>query len=95
MAESSKKKRSPYTKDRGALGAFEGETITRRRLVTGGALAAGGIATAAVGLPALGFALGPIFEKTIHYPWQDVGSTADFNPVSYVPRVITLGAQRR
>ena len=47
------------------------ETITRRRFVTGGALAAGGVATAAIALPALGFALGPIFEKTEHEGWQD------------------------
>ncbi len=90
MADSSKKKRSPYTKDRGTLGAFEGETITRRRLITGGALAAGGVATAAVGLPALGFALGPVFEKTEHQGWQDVGPEADFNPSTYVPKVITI-----
>ena len=43
-------------------GAFEGETVTRRGLMTGGALAAGGIASAAFALPALGFALGPILE---------------------------------
>jgi menaquinol-cytochrome c reductase iron-sulfur subunit len=90
VADPSKKKRSPYTKDRGVLGAFEGETITRRRFVTGGALAAGGVATAAVGLPALGFALGPIFEKTEHQGWQDVGPEADFNASSYVPKVITI-----
>jgi len=90
VADSSKKKRSPYTKDRGTLGAFEGETITRRRLITGGALAAGGVATAAVGLPALGFALGPVFEKTEHQGWQDVGPEADFNPSTYVPKVITI-----
>jgi quinol---cytochrome c reductase iron-sulfur subunit, bacillus type len=90
VADSSKKKRSPYTKDRGVLGAFEGETITRRRFVTGGALAAGGVATMAVGLPALGFALGPIFEKTEHQGWQDVGPEADFNPTTYVPKVITI-----
>ena len=92
MADPSKKKRSPYTKDRGTLGAFEGETITRRRFITGGALAAGGVATAAVALPALGFALGPIFEKTVHEGWQDVGPEADFNPISYVPKVITITA---
>jgi len=92
VADSSKKKRSPYTKDRGTLGAFEGETITRRRFVTGGALAAGGVATAAVGLPALGFALGPIFEKTVHEGWQDVGPVADFNATGYVPKVITIVA---
>jgi menaquinol-cytochrome c reductase iron-sulfur subunit len=72
------------------LGAFEGETVTRRMFVTGGALTAGGIATAAFGLPALGFALGPIFEKSAHNPWQDVGPESDFNPNSYVPRIITL-----
>jgi Rieske Fe-S protein len=72
------------------LGAFEGETVTRRRFVTGGALAAGGVASAAVGLPALGFALGPVFKKQIHYPWQDVGPEADFTAATYVPRVITL-----
>ena len=90
MADPSKKKRSPYTKDRGVLGAFEGETITRRRFVSAGALAAGGVASAAVGLPALGFALGPIFEKTVHEGWQDVGAEADFNARTYVPKVITL-----
>jgi menaquinol-cytochrome c reductase iron-sulfur subunit len=90
VADPSKKKRSPYTKDRGVLGAFEGETITRRRFITGGALAAGGVATAAVGLPALGFALGPIFEKTEHQGWQDVGPEADFSPTTYVPKVITI-----
>jgi quinol---cytochrome c reductase iron-sulfur subunit, bacillus type len=92
VADPSKKKQSPYTKDRGVLGAFEGETITRRRLVTGGALAVGGVASAAIGLPALGFAFGPIFEKTVREGWQDVGSEADFNPKTYVPRVITIVA---
>jgi Rieske Fe-S protein len=92
VADSSKKKRSPYTKDRGTLGAFEGETITRRRFITGGALAAGGVATAAVALPALGFALGPIFEKSVHEGWQDVGPEADFNALSYIPKVITITA---
>ena len=53
-----------YTADRGMPGAFEGETVTRRGLLTGGALAAGGIAAAAFALPALGFALGPMFEDT-------------------------------
>ena len=44
-------------------GYFEGETVTRRALFTGGALAAGGIATAAIALPAIGFALGPVFDE--------------------------------
>ena len=50
----------------------------------------GGVATAAIGLPALGFALGPIFEQTEHQGWQDVGPEADFNPTTYVPKVITI-----
>src|SRR3954466_6745658 len=73
-------------------GAYEGETVTRRMLFSGGALAAGGIASAAFGLPALGFALGPIFEKQNPTTWQDVGPEADFNPQTYVPKVMTLVA---
>ena len=39
--------RSPFTVDRRLPGAFEGETVTRRRFMTGTAHAAGAIATAA------------------------------------------------
>jgi len=74
------------------MGAYEGETITRRRLFTGGALAAGGIATTAFALPALGFALGPLFERTEPREFQDVGPIEDFNPISYVAKVITIDA---
>ena len=82
--------KSPYTADRGMPAAFEGETVTRRALFTGGAMAAGGIATAAFGLPALGFAVGPIFEDETPERFQDVGPEVDFNPRTYVSRVITL-----
>jgi menaquinol-cytochrome c reductase iron-sulfur subunit len=85
-----KTRRSPYTADRGLPGAFEGETVTRRGFMTGGALAAGGIATAAFGLPALGFALGPIFERTVPERFLDVGPESDFNPQTYVAKVITI-----
>ena len=72
-------------------GAFEGETVTRRGLMTGGALAAGGIASAAFALPALGFALGPLFNNDeVNDAWQDVGSVDDFNTDTYVSKVITL-----
>ena len=73
-------------------GAYEGETVTRRALFTGGAMAAGGVASAAFGLPALGFALGPIFEKTEPGNFQDVGPVADFNPQTYVTKVMTIVA---
>jgi Rieske Fe-S protein len=86
----SKKKQSPYTVDRGVAGAFEGETITRRRLITGGALGAGGVATMAFALPALGFALGPIFEKQELTMFLDVGPESDFNNETYVAKVMTL-----
>lgn len=92
MADSPKKfdKKSRYTEGRGIAGAFEGETITRRRLMEGTALAAGGIASMAFALPGLGFALGPLFEDTNPTIWQDVGSEGDFNDVSYVPQVMNI-----
>lgn len=90
LKDTNKEKRSPYTVDRGIPGAFEGETVTRRRLFEGGALAVGGIASAAFGLPALGFALGPIFSDESPRRLLDVGAQAEFNDQTYVPRVITL-----
>ena len=70
-------------------GYFEGETITRRALFTGGALAAGGIAGAAIALPAIGFALGPVFDE-VEEVWQDAGQTGDFSPDDYTPKVLTV-----
>jgi menaquinol-cytochrome c reductase iron-sulfur subunit len=84
------KKKSRYTTERATPGAFEGETVTRRRFMEGSALAAGGVASAAFGLPALGFALGPVFEDTTPTRWQDVGSPDEFSENGYVPRVINL-----
>jgi menaquinol-cytochrome c reductase iron-sulfur subunit len=72
-------------------GYFEGETITRRMLFTGGAMAAGGIAGAAIGLPAIGFALGPVFKEE-KFPWQNAGPLSDFTADNYVPKTITLTA---
>jgi Rieske Fe-S protein len=95
VAESPKKldKKSRYTEGRGIPGAFEGETITRRRLMEGTALAAGGVATMAFLLPSLGFALGPLFEDTLPTIWQDVGPEGDFNDETYTPRVINIDAE--
>lgn len=83
-----RRKRSSYTQDRGIPGAFEGETVTRRRFMTGTAHTVGGIATAAFALPALGFALGPVFDRGEAH-WEDVGPTGDFPDDTYVTRVIT------
>ncbi len=83
-------KRSPYAADRGIPAAYEGETVTRRRFMELNALTVGGIASAAFGLPALGFAVGPMFEKTVDSVWKEVGVPADFSADEYVQRVITI-----
>ena len=92
MADDSPKfdKSSRYTQDRGIAGAFEGETVTRRRLIEGTVLLTCGIATMAFTLPAVGFSLGPIFEDTTPTRWQAVGPPDDFDDESYVQRVINL-----
>ena len=86
-----RKTKSRYTEDRRIPGAFEGETVTRRRFMSGSVLAAGGIATAAIGLPALGFALGPVFERQ-KARWQVVGRPDDFVDYTYRPKVITIAS---
>src|SRR5215217_5574793 len=85
-----KTKRSPYAADRGIPAAYEGETVTRRRFMELNALTVGGIASAAFGLPALGFAVGPMFEKTTRDGYEPVGVEADFNDVDYIQKVITI-----
>ncbi len=70
-------------------GAFEGETITRRALMNVGAQTAGAVAVAAFTLPALGFALAPVFHED-SFPWQPVGRPGDFPLDTYVVKVITL-----
>ncbi len=83
--------KSKYTLDRQIPGAFEGETVTRRRFMVGTAHGAGAIAASAFLLPALGFALGPIFEEHKQH-WQDVGAVGDFPDDTYVPVTIQISA---
>jgi Rieske Fe-S protein len=83
--------KSKYTADRDIPGAFEGETVTRRRFMTGVAHGAGGVAAAAFTLPALGFALAPVF-KTTHMAWQAVGPPSDFPDDNYIAKVVTIVA---
>ncbi len=89
MSDKHAKHKSKYTADRMIPGAFEGETITRRRFMTGSANAAGIIAAASFTLPALGFALGPVFKSTPH-TWETVGTVGSFLENNYVPVVVTL-----
>ena len=93
MAEPKKnprERKSRYTTDRGIAGAWEGETVTRRRAFEVGAQGVGGIAVAAFALPALGFALGPLFEDQLPDRFQDVGPEDDFSLETYVPKVIAI-----
>jgi menaquinol-cytochrome c reductase iron-sulfur subunit len=89
VSDKHSKHKSKYTADRMVPGAFEGETVTRRRFMTGSAHTAGAIAAGAFTLPALGFAVGPIFKKTPH-SWQTVGAVGQFSEDNYVPVVVTL-----
>jgi Rieske Fe-S protein len=92
-----KEPKPKYTADRNIPGAFEGETVTRRRFMVGTVNGAGAVAAGAFTLPALGFALGPVFQG--HSPhWEDVGSVHDFSTDAqalastndtYVPKIIT------
>jgi Rieske Fe-S protein len=91
-APATKPEKSKFTADRGWPGSFEGETVTRRHFMTAVALGAGGVASAMFALPALGFALGPIFEKTEHRSLLDVGTPADFPGDTFTPQVITTTA---
>jgi Rieske Fe-S protein len=70
-------------------GAFEGETVTRRNFMNLAVQGAGGIAAAAFTLPALGFALGPIFSRE-PFHWQTIGVPSDFPDDTYVNRVLTI-----
>jgi menaquinol-cytochrome c reductase iron-sulfur subunit len=63
--------------------------MTRRRVFTVAAQGLGGVAGAAVVLPAVGFALAPVFEREDEI-WQSVGSLDEFSPDVYVPRIITV-----
>src|SRR5215213_9221168 len=55
--------------------------------MTGTAHVAGAVAVSAIALPALGFALGPIFEEK-DVDWQPVGHFDDFPTDEYVPKTI-------
>ena len=91
MASKRDKHRSKYTSDRNIPGAFDGETVTRRRFMTGTVHTAGAIAAAAFTLPALGFALGPVFKGPTH-SWEDIGGIADFTDTDYTPVTVTITA---
>jgi quinol---cytochrome c reductase iron-sulfur subunit, bacillus type len=84
-----RKAKPKYTVDRNIPGAFDGETVTRRRFMVGAANGVGIVAAAAFTLPVLGFAVAPVF-KTEPFQWQPIGPPSDFPADNYVVKVITL-----
>ncbi len=81
--------KSKYTLDRQMPGAFEGETVTRRRFMTGVTHGAGAVAAMAFTLPALGFAIGPLFSR-LPWSWQPIGPPEDFTDTTYTTKVIQI-----
>jgi menaquinol-cytochrome c reductase iron-sulfur subunit len=70
-------------------GYFPGESMTRRRAFTVASQALGGVAAAAVTLPAIGFAIAPIFHRGKER-WEAVGRVDDFSADTYKQVVFTL-----
>jgi menaquinol-cytochrome c reductase iron-sulfur subunit len=89
VSDPRKTPKSKYTAERDIAGAFEGETVTRRRFMTLTAHGAGATAAAAFTLPALGFAAGSALFERPQAKWETVGAAEDFPNDTYVPKVIT------
>jgi menaquinol-cytochrome c reductase iron-sulfur subunit len=70
-------------------GYFEGESMNRRRALSVAGQAVGGLAGAIIVLPAVGFAVAPIFEKPDEL-WESVGPPSRFTPDTYKPVVFTI-----
>lgn len=81
--------KSKYTADRKMPGSFPGETVTRRRFMNVAGQGAGIVATMAFTLPALGFALGPIFSR-VPFNWQVIGTQSDFTETDYATKVLKI-----
>jgi menaquinol-cytochrome c reductase iron-sulfur subunit len=89
VADRHKETKSKYTIDRNIPGAFEGETVTRRRFMDVAVNGAGIVAASAFLLPALGFALGPVFSRE-PFAWQPIGPPSDFTQDTYKTETITI-----
>jgi Rieske Fe-S protein len=70
-------------------GYFEGESMTRRKALNVAVQAVGGVAGAIIVLPAVGFAVAPIFDEP-EERWESVGPVSRFRPDTYKPVVFTL-----
>jgi len=70
-------------------GYFEGESMNRRTAFTVAGQALGGVAGLAVALPAIGFAMAPLFEEEGDN-WEAVGPVANFTEDTYKPVTLTI-----
>ena len=77
------------TSERGMPGAFDGETVSRRRFMAGVAQSAGAVAAASFALPALGFALAPVFDRT-PVTWHEIGPLSGIPELTYKSVVFRL-----
>ena len=91
MADAPEKKNGKNTPPEkpAPAGYYEGETMTRRAVFALGGQAAGGLAIGIVALPAVGFALAPVFDRP-EETWESIGPAQDYGPDSYTPAVITI-----
>ncbi len=89
MADRHKEAKPKTTAGRNIPGAFEGETVTRRRMMGLTVQGAGIMTVAAFTLPALGFAIGPLFSR-VPFEWQPIGKPVDFPNNTYVTVVVTI-----
>jgi menaquinol-cytochrome c reductase iron-sulfur subunit len=89
VADRHKEGKSKYTVDRQIPGAFEGETVTRRRFMGAVVHSSGGVAAMAFTLPALGFALGPLFSR-VPFSWQPIGPPSNFTDATYATKIVTI-----
>ncbi|MFN8160413.1 MAG: ubiquinol-cytochrome c reductase iron-sulfur subunit [Solirubrobacterales bacterium] len=70
-------------------GYFEGESMTRRKVFTVASQGIGGLAGLAVVLPAVGFAMAPLFHRGKER-WEAVGGVRDFSADTYRQVVFTI-----
>jgi menaquinol-cytochrome c reductase iron-sulfur subunit len=83
-----KKPRGAVPEKPKAPGYFEGESMTRRTVFGLGVQAVGGVAAGVIALPAVGFAIAPIFDNP-EETWSGVGPPDDYASDTYRQAVIT------
>src|SRR3954464_2088898 len=84
----SRPRRPRTTAEAATPGSFDGETVTRRAFMTRTAQVAGAVATSAIVLPAIAFAVGPAVQRE-PATWHGIGPLEDVPGDDYATHVIT------